>query len=155
MDEVIAANGGAVAVTGDDNDVQLRVGQLDAGGKRNGTAMSGVQRIKIHVAGSSGGAADTGNDDGLIAVQPLFLNGLDDSFCGNTVTTAWTPEVWQAVLARMLFKGSFHYLLPPATRSSIPSRISSGSKIVISYLAQSSTGHWPAAARSTSPTIWP
>ena len=109
MNEMVATNSGAVTITSNDNNIQLWIGQLDASSKRNSTTMSGVQCIKIHIAGGSGGAADTGNNDGFISIQTFFLNGLNNGLGCYTITTAWTPEMWQAVLAKILFKGSFQY----------------------------------------------
>ena len=155
VNEVIATNCSAVTITGYDDNIKLRICQLNTSGKRNSTAMSCMESVKIHIAGSSGGAADTGNYNCFILVQTLLFNGLNNSLHNDTVTTAWTPEVWQAILTKIFFKRSFHYALPPATSSSIPASISAGSKIVMSYFAQSSTGHLPATTRSTSPTSWP
>src|SRR5512146_2686071 len=49
VDQVIAANSRQVAVTGVNNDVQLRIGQLKPGSERNGATVSRVERIEIHV----------------------------------------------------------------------------------------------------------
>ena len=59
MNEVIATDSGTVAITCDNNNIKLRICQLNTSSKRNSTAMGGVQSIKIHVSGGSGRAADT------------------------------------------------------------------------------------------------
>jgi hypothetical protein len=60
VNQMVAADGGAVAVAGEDDDRQLGVCQLDAGGKGNGTAVGGMDGVKIQIARSTAGATDTG-----------------------------------------------------------------------------------------------
>ncbi len=76
VDQVVAADGGAVAVAGDDDDGELGLGHLDARGEGDGPAMGGVQGVVVHIAGGPGGAADTGDDDHLVAVKPQVGDGL-------------------------------------------------------------------------------
>ena len=58
---MIAADGGKIAVAGVHHNVQLGIGQLQAGGEGNGAAVGGVERIELDVAGNAAGAADAGN----------------------------------------------------------------------------------------------
>ena len=161
MDEVIAANGGAVTVTGDDHHIQIRTGELDARGKGNGPAMGSVDGVKIHIAGSPGRAADAGHNHCVVLGQPLLLNGLDNGLHDNAVAAAGAPQVRQAVLAEIFLIASrkfCHHALPPSTSItifSISASISTGSKDFILYLPQRTTGQAPWAARRTSCTTWP
>jgi len=61
VNEMIAADGGEIAVAGIDNDVKLGIRQLEAGGERNGAAVRSVERIELDVAGHAAGAADAGD----------------------------------------------------------------------------------------------
>src|SRR5437868_8269289 len=58
VNQVIAADGGEVAVSGVNDDVQLRIRQLQSGGEGDGAAVRGVKRVELHV---SGHAARTAN----------------------------------------------------------------------------------------------
>ena len=50
VDEVVAADRGAVAVARDDDHVQVRAGHLDAGGERQRAPVRRVQRVDVDVA---------------------------------------------------------------------------------------------------------
>ena len=59
MNEVIAADGCAVAVTAAENDIHLRLCHLDAGSKSGSATMSCMQRTAVNIAGKARSAADT------------------------------------------------------------------------------------------------
>ena len=63
--------------------------------------MSGMDGVKVHVAGGPRGAADAGNDDGFILVQPLSVNGPQDGCQKNAVAAAGAPDVRQRGLAQV------------------------------------------------------
>jgi hypothetical protein len=50
MDEVVAADGRAIAVAGHDNDLEAGLGVLDPGGKGQGAAMGGMEGIEVQIA---------------------------------------------------------------------------------------------------------
>ncbi len=77
MDKVVAADGGGVAVAHDHNDLELGIGQLDAGGEGEGPTMGGVQGIEIHINGHPPGAADAGDQDNVILKEAAAVNGSD------------------------------------------------------------------------------
>ena len=58
VDEVVAADGGGVAVPHDHDHLELGVGQLHPGGEGQGPAVGGVQGVEIHVDAHPPGAAD-------------------------------------------------------------------------------------------------
>ena len=71
VDEMVAADAETVAVAGHDPDVEVGIGQLDAGGDGRGAAVDAVETVGVHVVGKSAGAADAGDEDGV------FLFGTD------------------------------------------------------------------------------
>ena len=50
MDQMIPSDRGAVSVAGDNDHVQLRIGQFDPGREGDRTAMCGMDRIEIQIA---------------------------------------------------------------------------------------------------------
>jgi hypothetical protein len=63
---VVAADAEAVAVAGDDPDVELGVGQLDAGRDRGRAAVDRVEAVGVHVVREAARAADAGHEHGLL-----------------------------------------------------------------------------------------
>lgn len=155
VDEVIAADGRAVAIARDDDDVEVRVGELDARRERNGAAVRRVQGIKVHVARGARRAANARDDDRVVLREALLLDRLDDGLHRDAVAAARAPEMRQMILAEILFKAPFHHALPPAIIFSMAEVMSSGSNDFISYLPQSETLQPLCAARRTSLTICP
>ena len=138
--------------------VQLGIGQLQAGGERNGAAVRGVERIQVDVAGNASGAADAG-DDGQVPGVDLGV----DQRAGKGVdagadAAARTPDVRHAVHAQELFDrildGQFGQLAHRAT-SMMAFRMSSGRCTLPPACPTKRTMALPAAARSTSRTICP
>ena len=58
VDEVVAANGSAVAVTKGHKHGHFRAGELEACGKGECTAVQGVHAVEVHVARDAGRTAD-------------------------------------------------------------------------------------------------
>src|SRR5690349_2559725 len=67
MDGVIAADGKRVAVAGGHPDFKFRVCDLNSGGDRRRAAMNGVESKRIHVVRKTARAADSRNNDELLA----------------------------------------------------------------------------------------
>ena len=89
VDEVVAADGDQVAVAGEDDDLQLRVGQLQPGGKGDGAAVGRVERVELQVAGDAAGAADAGDDRDVLAREA----GFPGAAAMNAVSTVPMPQV--------------------------------------------------------------
>ncbi len=70
VDEVVAADGEGVAVTGDDPDVEVGTGHGQPGGHGRGPAVDGVEPVGVHVIGKAGRAADPGEEDGVLPARP-------------------------------------------------------------------------------------
>ena len=52
VDEMVPADGQGIAVAHGNDDVQFGPAQFDAGGKGQGTAVNGMQGVKIHIPGN-------------------------------------------------------------------------------------------------------
>src|SRR5260370_41518959 len=66
VQQVIAADAEAGAVTGDDEDLELGPRQLETGGDRGSPAVDGVESVRVHVVREAARAADPGDEhDGL------------------------------------------------------------------------------------------
>ena len=103
MDEVVAANRGGVAVARADDDVQFRLGELDAGGNRQRPAVGRVDGVEVQVAGGAARAADAGYDGRLVLVQAEFINRFDNGAGDDAVAAARTPDMGQASRTEILF----------------------------------------------------
>ena len=73
MDQVIAADGGAVAVAREDDHMQFGVCHLNAGSEGDGAAVRCVDRVEVKVARRAGRAADAGHNNNILAVDAVFL----------------------------------------------------------------------------------
>ena len=69
MDQVVAADGERVAVTGDDPDRQVLAGGGDAGGDRRCPAVDRVHAVGVEVVGEPRRAADPGDEDDVLPAQ--------------------------------------------------------------------------------------
>ncbi len=91
MDEVVATDGGAVAVAGDHPHAEVRVGQLHASGGSGSTTVDAMETIGVHIVGEARGAADAADDNDvfllLTQLRENVLNGLQD----GVVTTTGAP----------------------------------------------------------------
>ncbi len=95
MDEMVPADGGAVAVAAHDDNRHFRFGHFDAGGKSGGATMGGMKGAHVDVAGKTAGAADTGNDGGIVLFQTAGIHGPDQALHGDAVAAAGAPDVGQ------------------------------------------------------------
>ena len=66
VDQVVAADGERVAVTGDHPDVEIRPGGGQSGGDGRCPAVDRVHAVGVHVVRESGGAADARQEHGAL-----------------------------------------------------------------------------------------
>ena len=92
VDEVVAADGRAVAVAHGDDDVQRRIGGLDPGGDRQGAAVGGVHRRVVQVGADAAAAADAGDDHDLLGVELEAEDGVDERPRDGAVGAARAPQ---------------------------------------------------------------
>ena len=93
MNQVVAADSGAVTVAAANDNIQLGVTHLYAGGDGQSTAMQGVGSIKVQIAGATAGAADAADNSNVVLCQTLLINSLYNGTGDNTIATAGTPDV--------------------------------------------------------------
>ena len=82
VDQVVAADGQRVAVTGDDPDREVLAGGGDAGRDRRRAAVDRVHAVGVEVVGEPRRAADAGDEHDVLAAQAELgqeaLDGLED-----------------------------------------------------------------------------
>ena len=100
---MVAADGGAVAVAADEDDVHFRFGHFYAGGKGGGSSVGGVQGAAVHVAGDAGCAADAGYYGGVVFFKFEGVHGADKPFHDDAVAAAGAPDVGEFAGTDVLF----------------------------------------------------
>ncbi len=95
---MVAADGGGVAVAHDHDHLEPGVGQFDAGGKGQGPAVGGVERIEIHVNAHAPGAADPRDHDNIVFGKPGAVDGPDQRPQNNAVAAPRTPDMGELLL---------------------------------------------------------
>ena len=93
MNQVVAADSGAVTVTAAHDNIQLGVTHFYAGSNGQSATMQGVGSVEVQIAGATAGAADTADDGYIVLCQTLFINSLYNSTGDYTVATAGAPDV--------------------------------------------------------------
>jgi len=101
VDEVVAADGGHVAVAREDDDLELRPRELDARGKRDGAAVRRVDGVEVEIARRARRAADARDDDRLVAVESKVLDGLRHVAQDDSVAAAGAPDGGQMLRAHV------------------------------------------------------
>ena len=91
VDQVVAADREQVAVAADDPDVELRVGELDAGGDGGRAAVDGVEAVGLDIVGEARGAADAGDEHGPGGVGLEVGQGLEHGLQDRVVAAAGAP----------------------------------------------------------------
>lgn len=92
MDEVIAANGEAIAIAGNDPYVQPGVGHAEAGGNSRCAPVNAVHSVGVHVIGKPAGATDAGNEDRFVLFFAQFGQYGLHLFEYGIVATAGAPS---------------------------------------------------------------
>jgi len=90
---MVAADGEQVAVAGYDDDLCVRLGQLEPRGKRQRPAVRGVEGIQADVAGHAAGAADAGNHGDIVGIPAGVLDGVNDGGKHRPDAAAGAPDV--------------------------------------------------------------
>ena len=73
---MVAADGEAVAVAAEQEDMQVRPGQADPGGERNRAPMNEMGAVAVHEIGKPRGTTDAGEGDDLLVIELAFLEHL-------------------------------------------------------------------------------
>ena len=107
VQRVVAADRQAVAVAGNDPDVELRIGQLDAGGDGRGATVDRMEPIGRHVIGEAGGAADTRYEHGFFPRRSNLRQRVSHAFDDRVVPAAGAPAdflVRRQIFCRQFFR---------------------------------------------------
>ena len=102
MDQVVSADGGDVTVTGDDDDLQMGVGQLDSRGERDGPSVGRVDCVEVEIAGRPGRTADARNYDRVAPRQPQVLDCLGHVTHDDAVSASRAPDLGQMLRPHVL-----------------------------------------------------
>ncbi len=91
VDEVVAADGEAVAVAADLPHVELGVGDLGAGGDGGGAPVDGVHAVGGHVMGQTAAAADAADDGDVLGCHADFGQCLVQTGEEEVISATRTP----------------------------------------------------------------
>ena len=72
MDQMVTADSGAVAITGQDDHMELWIGKFDAGCEGDCASVCRVDGVKVQIPGGAGGTADAGDNDEVLTVKVQF-----------------------------------------------------------------------------------
>ncbi len=89
--EVVAADGEAVAVAAEEEDVEIGAREADAAGERHGAAVDEVGAVAIDEIRKARGAADAGEGDDLLVVELAFLEDFVVAGEDGEVAATGTP----------------------------------------------------------------
>ena len=91
VDEVVTSDGESVTVTADLPNSEVRVGDFASCGDGGGTSVDGVHAVGGHVVRQTAGAADAGDDSGVMRSDADFSHGFLKRGEEGVVATTWTP----------------------------------------------------------------
>ena len=120
MDEVIAADGQGVAIAHDGNDLHVGTGDLQAGGKGQGTPMGGMEGVEIHVDRHAGRTADAGDQRHVVIIQTEVVDGANESAHDHADAAARAPDGGKFFVLAQFLEGLAEFE-PIGLRDQIPS----------------------------------
>jgi len=109
VDEVVAADGGGVAVAHDHDNLEPGVGQLHPGGEGQRPAMGGVQGVEVHVHAHAARTADARDHDDIVLGEPGAVNGPDQRPQDDAVAAPRTPDVGELLLVAQVLVNELGY----------------------------------------------
>jgi len=120
VDKMVASDGGAVTVAGYNDDGQLGIGHLHAGGVGDGAAVICVQAAGVQIVHRPAGAAHAGNDDHLVLICAGFVQRPDERLQDDAVAAAGTPHGLHLVSPEVFIKNVLrHFSWPPLWRPAL------------------------------------
>ena len=104
---VVAANGEAVAVAGDDPDLQVWIGDLQAGGQSGRSTVDAVDAVGVHIVGKSAGAANAGDEDHILFKRILVCQNTLQLGQDGVIAAAGAPA--HHLIRNKVFAGIFDF----------------------------------------------
>ncbi len=89
--DMVAADGETVAVAAEQKDVQVRPGQTDAGGQRNGAAVNEVRAVAVDEIGKARRTTDPGEGDDFFVIEISFLENFVEGSEHGEIAATRTP----------------------------------------------------------------
>src|SRR5208282_2536815 len=102
VDQMVASDSREVAIAGIDDDVQLRISQLQAGGEGNGASVRGVERIELHIARDASGTANARDQSQRSEVDLRVDQSASERVDRRADAASRAPDVWHALAAQEL-----------------------------------------------------
>src|SRR5438477_6837806 len=87
---MIAADGETVAVAAEQKDVQVRPGQTDAAGERDGAAVNEMGAVAVDEIRKARRTTDPGEGDDLFVIEISFLEDFVKGSQNREVSTTWS-----------------------------------------------------------------
>src|SRR5580658_6170161 len=91
MHQMVAADGEAIAVTGNDPYVEVGARDLQPGGEGRCAAVNRMEAVGVHVIGEAAGAADTRDKDNIFARHAEFRHHALDLGQNRVITASGAP----------------------------------------------------------------
>ncbi len=107
MNEMVAADGGGIAIAHDDNDLKLGIGQLDSGGKGERSAVGGMERVEIHVDADPPRTANPGDQDDLVLAVAGAVDGADECPQQDAIAAARAPDMGELFVVAQILVNEF------------------------------------------------
>ncbi len=105
MNEMVATDCQGISIAHDGDHLQVRAGDLEPGGKRQGAAMGGVQGVEIQINGHAGGAADAGDQGHIVIFQTQVVDGADEGAHDHADAAAGTPDGGEFLVLAQFLEG--------------------------------------------------
>ena len=105
VNQMVPADGGQIAISRVHNDVELRVRQFHARGKRYRSAVGRVKGIQFHVACDASCAADPRNERQRLQIYLRFDQGAREAVDCRSDPTSGTPDVRHSISSQKRFHG--------------------------------------------------
>ena len=91
MKQVIAADGKAIAVAGDDPNIEIRIGDFKASRECGRPTVDSVKAVCVYIIRKARGAADARDKYGLIRISLNIRERFLDAFQNGIVTATGAP----------------------------------------------------------------
>jgi hypothetical protein len=88
---MVAADGETVAVTAEQEHVQVRPGETDAGRKRDGATVNVMRAVAVDEIGKARRTTDPGEGDDLFVIELPFLEDFVERSQDSEIAAARTP----------------------------------------------------------------